>query len=50
MLFNIVADMLDVMIECAKSDGQIKCVIPHLIDGVLSILRYGDGIILLYGT
>jgi hypothetical protein len=38
MLFNIVADMLAILIERAKADGQIQGVIPHLVDGVLSIL------------
>jgi hypothetical protein len=46
MLFNIVANMLDVMIERAKSDGQIDGVIPHLVDGGLSILQYADDTIL----
>jgi hypothetical protein len=46
MLFNIVADMLAVMIERAKSDGQIEGVIPHLVDGGLSILQYTDDMIL----
>jgi hypothetical protein len=38
MLFNIVADMLAILIKRAKSDGQIEGVIPHLIDGGLLIL------------
>jgi hypothetical protein len=42
MLFNIVADMLAILIERAKSDGQIEGVIPHLVDGGLSILQYAD--------
>jgi hypothetical protein len=46
MLFNIVADMLAILIERAKSDGQIKGVIPHLVDGGLSILQYADDTIL----
>jgi hypothetical protein len=46
MLFNIVADMLAVLIERAKSDGQIEGVIPHLVDGGLSILQYADDTIL----
>jgi hypothetical protein len=33
MLFNIVADMLAIMIERAKADGLIEGVIPHLVDG-----------------
>jgi hypothetical protein len=35
MLFNIVDDMLAIMIEHAKSDSQIEGVIPHLVDGGL---------------
>jgi hypothetical protein len=46
MLFNIVADMLAILIERAKSDGQIEGVIPHLVDGGLSILQYADDTIL----
>ena len=39
ILFNIVADMLAILIERAKSVGQIEGVIPHLVDGGLSILQ-----------
>ena len=46
MLFNIMVEMLTFMIEHAKSDGQIDGVIPHLVDGGLSILQYADDIIL----
>ena len=46
MLFNIVADMLAILIERAKSDGQIEGVVPHLVDGGLSILQYADDTIL----
>jgi hypothetical protein len=46
MLFNIVADMLAIMIEHAKSNGLIEGVIPHLVDGGLSILQYADDMIL----
>jgi hypothetical protein len=48
MLFNIVADMLAIMIERAKSDGLIEGVIPHLVDGGLSILQYADDTIVLW--
>jgi hypothetical protein len=41
-----VADMLAIMIERAKVDGQIEGLIPHLVDGGLSILQYADDIIL----
>ena len=46
MLFNIVVDMLAILIERAKSDGQIEGVVPHLVDGGLSILQYVDDTIL----
>jgi hypothetical protein len=46
MLFNIVTDMLAIIIECAKADRQIEGVDPHLIDGGLSILQYVDDVIL----
>src|SRR3954469_12610924 len=46
MLFNIVADMLAILIERAKQDGQIAGVVPHLVDGGLSILQYADDTIL----
>jgi hypothetical protein len=46
MLFNIVADMLAIMIECAKYDGLIEGVIPNLVDGGLSIVQYADHMIL----
>jgi hypothetical protein len=45
MLFNIMIDMLTNMIECAKIDG-FEGVIPHLVDGGLSILQYADDTIL----
>jgi hypothetical protein len=34
------------LIERANFDGQNKWVIPHLVDGDLSILQYADDIIL----
>jgi hypothetical protein len=46
MLFNTVADMLAIMIERANIDGQFEGVIPHLVDGGLSILQYADDTIL----
>jgi hypothetical protein len=46
LLFNIAADMLAILIERAKSDGQIEGVIPHLVDGGLSILQYVNDTIL----
>ena len=46
ILFNIVAAMLAILIERAKTEGQIEGVIPHLVDGGLSILQYADDTIL----
>ena len=46
ILFNIVADMLSILIKRAKDDGQIRGVIPHLMDEGLSILQCADDIIL----
>jgi hypothetical protein len=46
ILFNIVVDMLAVMIECAKVDGQIEGVIPHLVVFGFSILQYSNDMIL----
>jgi hypothetical protein len=46
ILFNIVADMLAILIERAKEDGQVSGLIPHLVDGGLSILQYADDTIL----
>jgi hypothetical protein len=37
MLFNIVVDMLTIMIERVNSNGQIEVVIPHLVNDGLSI-------------
>jgi hypothetical protein len=44
--FNISADMLAIMIERTKIDGQFEGVIPHLVDGGLLILQYADDSIL----
>jgi hypothetical protein len=46
ILFNLVAGMLAFLISRAKEDGQIIGLVPHLIDGGLSILQYADDIIL----
>jgi hypothetical protein len=43
---KIGADMFVVVIECAKSDGEIEGVIPHQVDGELFILQYADDKIL----
>ena len=46
ILFNPVVDMLAIFITRAKEDGQIQGLIPHLVDGGLSILQYADDTIL----
>jgi len=38
--------MLAILINRAKDDGQIAGLIPHLVDGGLSILQYADDTIL----
>jgi hypothetical protein len=34
LLFNLVVDMLAILISRAKEDGQICGLVPHLVDGV----------------
>jgi hypothetical protein len=46
ILFNIVVDMLAILIERAKADGQVEGLIPHLVEGGISILQYADDTIL----
>ena len=46
ILFNIVADMLTLFINRAKADNQLGGVVPHLIEGGLSILQYANDTIL----
>jgi hypothetical protein len=46
ILFNIMADMLALLINRAKADSQIKGVLPHLVDDDLSILQYADDTII----
>ncbi|WVZ81603.1 hypothetical protein U9M48_028958 [Paspalum notatum var. saurae] len=42
ILFNIVADMLAIIINRAKSEGKVNGVIPHLVEDGFSILQYAD--------
>ncbi len=42
ILLNIVVDILAVLIERAKVDGQIRGLIPHLVEDGLSILQYAN--------
>ena len=46
VLFNIVDDMLAILVSRAKENNQIEGVVPHLIDGGLSILQYADDTVL----
>ena len=46
ILFNIVVDMLAILISQAKEAGQIQGVVPHLVDEGLSILQYADDTII----
>jgi hypothetical protein len=46
ILFNVVADMLAVLIKRAKQNGQIQGVVSHLVDDRLSILQYADDTII----
>ena len=45
-LFNIVADMLSILIGRAKDAGQVSGLVPHLVDGGISILQYADDTII----
>ena len=46
ILFNIVADMLALMIRRANEKGLVGGLVPHLVDGGVSILQYVDDTIL----
>jgi hypothetical protein len=46
ILFNIVVDMLAIMIERTKVDGLIEGIILHPMDGGLCILKYANDTIL----
>jgi retron-type reverse transcriptase len=42
ILFNIVVDMLAILISRAKEADHIRGVVPHLVDEGLSVLQYAD--------
>jgi hypothetical protein len=46
IIFNIIVDMLAIMIERAKDDGQVSRLISHLVDGGISVLQCADDTIL----
>ena len=47
-LFNIAVDMLAIIIARAKEDGQVKGVVPHLVEEGLSILQYADDTVIFW--
>jgi hypothetical protein len=46
MLLNIVVDMLAILIAGAKEDGRVGGLLPHLVEGGVSILQYANDTIL----
>src|SRR6266508_4903614 len=46
ILFNMVVDMLAILIDRAKEQGHVSGAIPHLVNDGLFILQYVDDIIL----
>jgi hypothetical protein len=46
LFFNIVTDMLAIFTAIAKEDGQIGSLVPHLVNGGISILQYADNTML----
>jgi hypothetical protein len=48
ILFNLVVDMLAVMIERSKGMGFFDGLVPHLVEEGLSILQYADDTILFW--
>ena len=49
ILFNIIVDMLAILINRAKDESQVIGIVSHLVDGGLSILQYADDTILFHG-
>jgi hypothetical protein len=46
-LFNLIADMLSLVISRGKDNSQINGLVPDLIEARISILQYADDVILL---
>jgi hypothetical protein len=46
LLFNLVANMLALLINWAKEDGQNRGLVQHLVDGGIFILQHADDTIL----
>jgi hypothetical protein len=50
ILFNIVANMLVILFSRAQEYGQFTGVVPHLVQGGLSILQYADDTVVFWIT
>jgi hypothetical protein len=48
ILFNIVVDILAIILSRAKEEGQIKGVVTHLVENGLSISQYADDTVLFF--
>jgi hypothetical protein len=46
ILFNIVTDILAILINREKEEGQIAGIVPHLVDDGISILQHVDNTII----
>ena len=46
IMFNIVVDMLTILIGRAKDARQVGSLVPHLVDGGVSVLQYADDTII----
>jgi hypothetical protein len=46
ILFNVVADMLAILVEISKPQNLFDGLVPHLVDSGLSILQCADDTIL----
>jgi retron-type reverse transcriptase len=46
ILFNIVVDVLSILIKRAKEEDQVAGLVPYLVEDGLSILQYADDIVL----
>jgi hypothetical protein len=47
LLFDVVGDGLALLMKKGQEEGLVKGLVPHLIDGGISILQYADDTILL---
>jgi hypothetical protein len=47
LLFDVVGDGLALLMKKGQEEGLVKGLVPHLVDGGISILQYADDTILL---